>query len=315
LPTQRAAEKLISGSELIVHCYRAFGLTIASEFVCPELILSRGTPEVTIRYGDVPAILDDATAGGVLYQITPDRFLLDLKPIAGIRYLVQHGSEMIVECSLAAPPIIRLFLFGSCMGALLYQRGALPLHGSAIQTPRGAVVFAGLSGSGKSTIAAGFHARGFAVLADDISVITLDETGTPAVFPGPQRLNLWPDILQKLGKDQQSTRRIRPVMEKYDVSLGVDFAEKSLPLHAVYILQPNNVYTVHLEPVRGVERLRMLHANWYRHRYSKQMGKVELLVRQSAAIASQVKICRILRPDGPVLLDELLEHVEKDFAK
>jgi hypothetical protein len=59
----------------------------------------------------------------------------------------------------------------------------------------------------------------------------------------------------------------------------------------------------------------MLHANWYRHRYSKQMGKVELLVRQSAAIASQVKICRILRPDGSVLLDELLEHVEKDFAK
>ena len=117
------------------HYYRAFGLTIASELACPELMPSRGTPDVTIRYGDMPATLDDATAGGVLYQITPNRFLLDLKRIGGNRYLVRYGSEIIVERSVAAN--IRPFLFTSCMGALLYQRGALPLHGSAIKTPEG----------------------------------------------------------------------------------------------------------------------------------------------------------------------------------
>ena len=60
------------------HCYRAFGLTIASEIVCPELLPSQGIPDLTIQYGNVPNTLADSTEGGVLYQITPDRFLLTL---------------------------------------------------------------------------------------------------------------------------------------------------------------------------------------------------------------------------------------------
>jgi len=39
------------------------------------------------------------------------------------------------------------------MAALLYQRNDLPLHGSAVQTTKGSVIFSGISGSGKSTVA------------------------------------------------------------------------------------------------------------------------------------------------------------------
>ena len=96
--------------------------------------------------------------------------------------------------------------------------------------------------------------------------------------------------------------------------LGDNSEDKPLPLYAVYILQPMNVGTVHLEPVHGVEGLKLLHANWYQHRYSRQMGKVELMFQKSVAIATQVKICRVLRPDGLALLDELAELIEKDIA-
>jgi hypothetical protein len=44
------------------------------------------------------------------------------------------------------------------------------------------------------------------------------------------------------------------------------------------------------------------------------MGKVGLMFQQSVAIANQVKICRVLRPDSLVLLEELASHIEEDFA-
>ena len=64
---------------------------------------------------------------------------------------------------------IRVFLLGSCLGALLHQRGVLALHASAIETDQGAVLFMGDSGMGKSTTLQAFIKRGYKMLADDIT--------------------------------------------------------------------------------------------------------------------------------------------------
>ena len=101
-------------------------------------------------------MLQDPGGQGVLYQSAPRQFLLKISRVA--RYLVSDGNEIIVDPEPDADlSAIRLFLFGSAFGALLHQRGILPLHGSAIVTSRGAVVFAGVSGSGKSALACAFH--------------------------------------------------------------------------------------------------------------------------------------------------------------
>jgi hypothetical protein len=103
--------------------------------------------------GPVPQALDDAKKKGVLYQISPDRFLLGLGKIA--RYLVSEGREIVIErVPGGSDDAVRVFLFGSVFGALLHQRGVLPLHGSAVMPSRGATIFAGPSGSGKSMLAA-----------------------------------------------------------------------------------------------------------------------------------------------------------------
>ena len=51
---------------------------------------------------------------------------------------------------------VRLYLLGTCMGALLFQRKLLPLHGSAVVINGKAYAFVGDSGAGKSTLAAAF---------------------------------------------------------------------------------------------------------------------------------------------------------------
>ncbi len=145
-----------------VYYYQAFGLIIASPFICPELLPAAGAAEVTIRYGAVPDDLESIYQQGVCYQVNPESFLLKLKGIA--KYLVAAGEQIIID---RAPGVkdneVRLFLLSAVFAALLLQRGLLPLHGCAIEADGGAAVFVGRSGCGKSTLAGALRQRGYRV--------------------------------------------------------------------------------------------------------------------------------------------------------
>ena len=70
---------------------------------------------------------------------------------------------------------IRLYILGTCMGALLMQRKILPLHGSAIAIDGKAYAFVGDSGAGKSTLASAFLSKGYKLLSDDVIAVSLSE--------------------------------------------------------------------------------------------------------------------------------------------
>src|SRR5437762_891705 len=120
--------------------YQAFGLAITSEIECPELLPGKaGLTDVYVRCGPVPEHLENAVKPGILCELGADRFLLKLDGVA--RYLICVGSEIVIDAvPKADPAAIRLFLLGPVFGALLHQRGILPLHGSAISTSKGAVL-------------------------------------------------------------------------------------------------------------------------------------------------------------------------------
>jgi hypothetical protein len=68
------------------------------------------------------------------YEVSPGMFRLDVPGVARCR--VEEGKNISIEpLPGSSPDKVRLFLLGSTMGALLYQRGFIPLHGSAVETP------------------------------------------------------------------------------------------------------------------------------------------------------------------------------------
>ena len=74
-----------------------------------------------------------------------------------LHFCIQEGKRIIVS------PIegsdedeIRLYILGTCMGAILMQRKILPLHGSAVAIDGKAYAIVGDSGAGKSTLASAF---------------------------------------------------------------------------------------------------------------------------------------------------------------
>jgi len=296
--------------------YRIFGLNIASDLPLPSLAVPHLQPDVAdvvIAYGTTPEAVTDPIIKGVRYQAAPGEFLLRVDNVA--RFYVQDGSRItIMPESGAGEDDILVFLMGSAMGALLHQRNILVLHGSAIAVDGKSVAFCGPSGIGKSTLAAGFHQKGYPFLADDLCAIGIFE-GHPAVIPGFPRLKLWADTLKKLdtSKDQLKSVRWGVALEKF--FLPVNFSQLApVPLQAVYILKSTNTDKMAITPLSGTEKIDPLIENTYRMRFLHGLGGKKDHFKQCAAVAAKVSVCQVVRPDKGFLLNELMAMVAARFA-
>ena len=293
-----------------MHHYTAYDLSFESELELPELLSCEiaGKADVTIRIGDVPEHLDDSTADQPTFQSRPGQFLFS--PVGIGRYLVLNGNAIVVSpYPESAPGDVRLFLLGSCLGALLHQRGVLAVHASAVCLGDGAVLFAGPSGAGKSTLAAALLQRGHPLLADDVSAVVLTDDDGPVVLPSFPRTKLWSDAASKLGYATTGLRRIRAHLDKYDVRTVDQFTTRRRPLRQIYRLTTSTSNRLAFESVEPAERFGILLRNTYRGHYLEGSDLLPPHFRLIATIANQVPITRIVRPQSPNRLEELVDLV------
>lgn len=304
--------KLVSEGEL--HHYTAYGLSILSSFPLPELSEREDSDpaQVTICNGPVAQKLADRIAHGALFEAGPGTFLLKMEGVA--RYLVRGGNRITIDAVPGADEdSVRLFLFGSVFGALLQQRGLLPLHASAIETPKGAVLFAGESRSGKSALAAAFHARGYRVIADEIGAVEMGTDNGISVIPAFPRLLLWRDIMERTGFWRENVRPARENLKKYHVPLEKGFASEPSFLHAVYILKAANTPEFRLTRTAGVDRFRQSAELVFRKCFSR-MCPADNQFRQLARLSQDVRISRFERPPSRPL-QESADLLEEDFSR
>lgn len=297
-----------------IYYYQAFGLTIASALACPELLPGEGAAEVTIRYGPVPDALEAVQQEWVCYQVNPVAFLLKINNIA--KYLVTGGEEIIIERVPGAQDNeVRLFLLGSAFGALLQQRGLLPLHGCAVEVDGGAAVFVGSSGCGKSTLAGVLRQRGYPVMADDLCVISFSPAGAPLVLAAYPQLKLWTDAVKVLGKNPEGLNRIiaEAEREKYGLPLGEGFTSNDLPLKRVYELAVGDSQDFELTSLQGTDKLTVLINYTYRLEFLAGTSEKKRHFEQCGRAAHHCQVRRLVRPRWPFRLEELADLVEKDW--
>jgi hypothetical protein len=289
--------------------YEAYQIVIESELEFPELPLSSRTSDVLIRFGAVPEKLDRPTRSGPIYEGKPG--IIQLNTLVA-RILIADGVVTIDRNEGVSDHDLRIVVLRPVMGALFHQLGLFALHGSAVATERGAVVFCGHSGAGKSTLAAAFHQRDYRVLADDQTVIDSDKT-RPVVRPTYPSVYLRPDSLEALEREKVESDRVRQTVEKYRVSIGSASGE-SVPLRQVYFLQPGNVPEVTVCQMDGRTAFRELPHFIYRLQFAEAMGCEEACFRGIAGLFPHVRFGRISRPYKPFQLDEIVRLVERDNA-
>ncbi len=132
--------------------------SIRTEFQHAALPAALDPSEIEVSLGALAGLTSRQASSGSLTHEADDEVHLHWHSVA--TFLVREGRLVTVD---PAPGIdqgtLRIFLLGPVLAALLRQRGYLVLHASAVAYSGGAAAFLGLSGRGKSTLAAALHAR------------------------------------------------------------------------------------------------------------------------------------------------------------
>ena len=311
----KEAEPIHTQGARVMHFYHAFNLTFLSQLELPELLVSQNQPvlqpDICIQWGSVsPAGLEHPLCKGVTFQANEESLWLNVPNVA--RYLMSHGNQITIEpFAQSDEDSIRVFLLGSCMGALLMQRNLFLLHANAIKIGDHCISFAGVSGAGKSTLAAAFLQQGYSLLADDVCAINQNGDVVPS-FP---QVKLWADASRHMAIETQSLRKIRPNLEKFAVPLGAQFHQHPLPLKVIYILHAHNKDTFELTELSSSQKFNPLKNNTYRIRYLNGLRKDRAHFKQCGAIASQVDIVHVTRPNHGFQLNELMDVIKTDLHK
>lgn len=288
--------------------YSAFGLIIHSEIECPELIQATGNPDVTISLGNVPSELDNPLFSGVRFQANGQEFLLTVDGIA--KYLVKNGNSIIIDMIPNSNlSDVRLFLLGSAIGAIIHQRGLVPFHGSSIKIGNTAIILSGFSGAGKSTLAAAFRQKGYQLLSDDVSVVSLSDEGFPIVYPGYPQMKLWNDSIIKLGDDPSNYSKVRKQIEKHNIPITASFWDKPLPLSKIFIIVSSNLGELKIEPIRGIEKFNQLKTHTYRFNFVAGTQMKTNHFNSLDLLAKNVVVLKLTRPTGKFMFDELINLV------
>jgi hypothetical protein len=290
--------------------YRSHGITLESELELPELQPAAASEpvDVAIRYGAVPERLDGRVTHGPGYQAAPGRYLLQVPRLA--RYWVGDGREVQIEPRPgAAAADLRVFVLSSVMGALLHQRGALPIHAGAVSAAGCCVLFAGASGAGKSTLTAAFHDRGYGVVSDDISVISFDASGAPHVHPGGRRVKLCADALERVGASLGERNRDGRT-SKY--SLAVPGVAPPAPprLTRIFVLEGRAAGTPALRVLSGHSRANAVFGATYRRRLMHALGRRTSHFAQCSALVRSVEVVSATRTARLDQLSELVDAID-----
>ncbi|HZD77276.1 MAG TPA: hypothetical protein VE218_09740 [Acidobacteriaceae bacterium] len=294
-----------------LHNYRMGPFLYITDLLLPELPLA--APEesertVQIRLGATPATLSAPLASDESYEANDTEFLLRLPGVG--TYYVHHGKEIIVNRDADAPELdIRSYLLGNLFAVICHQRGLLPLHASAIATPRGAVAFLGASGAGKSSIAAFLARRGHRFLADDICLVDPAAPRDRRVLPTAPWLKLWDGTLDAMGEPKTGLSRIFSDDEKYRYVLPQHDAPS--PLTELILLERAEEQTeASFERLTPVHALHAVLDQTYQSWLVRATGRTERYFLRCGEALDGVRVTRMRRPWGFAAMEATLKALE-----
>ena len=292
--------------------YKAYGLVFKSALECPQLLPAQesSAADVEILLDTVPKKLDQPEAEGSRYQVKADSFLLDVEQIA--KYYVTEGNRIIIQ---KYPDVtdddVRLFLYSTPFGILLQQRNILTLHASAVRYNGKGILFCGVSGCGKSTIAHKIIEQGASLISDDIGAIT-HEDGKAVVHPGFPAIQLWADAVHLFKLDKDNLKQTRTAIEKYYCPVHNKMCQEPVQINKIYILSQYNEKEFRFEPVSGIEKFNALKNQTFRFPILKGQAKESTHFKLAAPVANQSQISRVYVPRKPFQIDKLARKILED---
>ena len=292
----------------ILKCYKSFGLLINSHICFEEL------EEVSlINHVDVKIEISDLTSlwfqEGIQgkFVVTKRRGIISNRKHGKVFFVSKMEKELEShQMGKGNEDKMRLYILGSCMGAILLQRKILALHGSAIVIDGKAYAIVGDSGAGKSTLAASFVANGYKILSDDVIPVSLSNK-TPIVTPSYPQQKLWSKSLEKLGLDKSEFNPLFEREDKYAVPVNENFCNEILPLSGIIELSKRECDQVELSTISSLQAIHTLFNHTYRNFFVPRLGLMEWHFNITAQVSGKVPCYRVIRPSSRFTVEELTD--------
>jgi hypothetical protein len=294
--------------------YSIYGIVVSTSIPFKQLKHSN-----TIHHEDVVVSLDtsldvpfECLKYAHWYHANTSEIIYVRKDVAC--FFIRNGKEIRFKSYPGADhqEIVRVLL-GIPMGFLLQQRGLHALHASVVRIGHQSAAFLGVSGSGKSTIAASFLNHNHALLTEDVAVLNLSDMMVSPAFP-------W----LKIGQDSLNEMALpeRPLVglttdsrERLGYQLDeTQFCGQSTKLKNCYLLEWGD--QLKIEPVEAKQAFFDLFPHTFRP--ITDTGSEELDIesfKKMTDFSNKVSVYKLTRPKSFASLDDCRVLVEEHMQQ
>ncbi|NQU17876.1 MAG: hypothetical protein HQ564_07390 [Candidatus Saganbacteria bacterium] len=204
----------------------------------------------------------------------------------------------------------KIRLLNYALSHLSLKRGIISIHGSAINYNNRGIIFAGSSGSGKSTIAAAFCKMGHSYLSDDRTYINR-QNGKNYIATDRGNLKLKKDAITHLNISAKETGQEK---DKFEFDFKSYRSKKTrLVLSRIYCLQPDtNCNNISLFRMPRIDSLKTLIKNDGTGSIIPRNDYSNKIFNLFYDLSIQVPVISIKYPKRSSSITELTKKIELD---
>lgn len=286
--------------------YSAFGFSIKSTLELPELL--KTDPDFAAQCSAIVSIIECDSSSSQSWGLDADKWMdvKDQNLIFRIKdvgiFRVSDGNSIMFSRDMSLPgntvldSDLRVFILGSCFGAIALQNELLPLHASVVTVNDLAVAFVGESGAGKSTMLGSYIAAGYKMLTDDVCVLNF-ENYYPVVHPSYPQCKYNEDSAAILGHSFENMSWINRFKSKKYLNCSKDMDFEHRRLRKIVLLDTCiDANALHIEEVIGAEKFAIIYRNTYRQIFHKELSEASYLMEQVSQCAQTCRVYRFTRP-------------------
>jgi hypothetical protein len=240
-------------------------------------------------------VAEDESVWCAFHRIEND-YLLRFPGLADFRI---DSLNSCVQCwpvpDIATASIHQLYL-NQVIPLLLSHQGKLVFHASAIEIDGLAIAFVGVSGRGKSTLAASFSRNQYRFLTDD-SLILERTNNNYQVVPSHPSIRLWDDSqVAVLGPKAQSESPVDYTSKlRFSSNRQMAFCETQCQLHRIYFLGDASASEIQFAMLSHQEAMIEL----IKHSFLLDVEDREMLKNHFAAVSQLASLPIFFKLDYP----------------
>jgi hypothetical protein len=291
-----------------IFTYRAFGLNIETELELPEAMeYSFDQPDVLITIKESRRCPKDVLD----FKMEPNYFLLNMPNLGEM--VVTNGKRIeihLFDQDESLKKFLRLFVLGSGFGILLFQRGIIPLHGSAVIKDNNALLLLGDSGSGKSTTAHYLDQyHGFELICDDLIAVGFDSKKQPVIWPSYPQIKLNEDSMKVFSLNKEDYPSVENGKNKRKIDIGSSPAHGPFVFSKIYILDPQ-INSPMLRALSGTAKFETLLKYLFRKEYAFFIQQHKQNFESFLQLLNQTQIHMLYRSNKDTLNANLADMIE-----